>query len=195
MPRKRQPITTPKLRGKRPAAALLPERLEQLVESQQHFVLEYLSNGYNATEAYAQAHPAAKRTTAAAEGYRLLRHPAIAAIIQREERKRWTRLQMDGDEALGLISLVARADIAEAFDEKGELRPVREWPKDLRLCVKSIRPGAFGDTLVFYDALHAREIMAQVAGRLKPEGSIAASLATLAQLLTGQYDPDEDRED
>lgn len=107
------------------------------------------------------------RQSAAVLGYRRLRNIQIADIIAREEQKRWTRLQMDGDEALGLISLVARADIAEAFDQSGQLLPVREWPKHLRLCVKRMRSTEHGDDITLYDALRAREVMAQVAGRLK----------------------------
>jgi phage terminase small subunit len=186
------PIPTRQRRPDRPGSA---PALANLSAPHQHFVLEYLANGYNATAAYARAYPTASRKTAAVEGWRLLRSPALRNIIAHEERKRWKRIQMDGDEALALISEAARADIADCYGEDGTLLPVRQWPKRIRRSVRSIRPGPNGDTVQLYDALRARELMAQSAGRLNPVGTIAASLATLAQLLTGTYDREEDTDD
>ena len=42
----------------------------------------------------------------------------------------------EGDEALALISARARADIAEALDEKGRLLPLEHWPESLRLAIR-----------------------------------------------------------
>lgn len=161
-----------------------PEVPAELKAEHKHFILEYLANGYNATAAYAQAYPNAKRSTAGVEGFRLLKDPRIKAVIEKEERARWRRRKMDGDEALALISDIARADIRDCFDEQGQLLPVAHWPKRIRLCVRSVTK----DRVVLYDAQRAREVMATHSGKLKPEATGGASLATLAQLLTGQYE-------
>lgn len=138
-----------------------------LTDVQRAFVLEYLANNYNATEAYLACHPKAKRTTAAAEGYRYLRNPEIATFMAAEKAARLERLRMDGDEALSLIALSARADIREAFDSTGKMLPLHSWPPSLRLAVKGIKPGPFGDTILLHDGLKARELMAIAGGKLR----------------------------
>ena len=110
--------------------AALPDRLR-------HFVLEYLANGWNATAAYAAVFPGRKRTTCASEAWKLLRKPEIVAAIKAEQTELFKRLKMDGLEAMTLISLRARANIAAAYDQAGQLLPVHEWPADFQLCVKS----------------------------------------------------------
>jgi phage terminase small subunit len=166
--------------------------LADLRKADQHFVLEYLSNGYNATAAFARAHPNVTRASAAVEGWKLLRTPKIAAVLKREEARRWKTLEMNGEEAVALISAAARADIAEAFDDAGNMLPVRQWPKRLRMAVKSLKDGQ----VTLHDALRARQLMAQMAGRLAGDGTTALGqgLASLAKVLLGAFDPEEDRE-
>jgi hypothetical protein len=74
---------------------------------------------------------------------------------------------MDADEALALISMIARADIGDAFDQNGRQLPIHLWPDSLRIAVKSIKPGPFGDTITLHDALRAAELMAQAGGKLR----------------------------
>ena len=165
--------------------------LGHLRKADQHFVLEYLGNGYNATAAYARAHPNVTRATAAVEGWRLLRNPNIAKVLKREEARRWKALEMNGEEAVALISATARADVAEAYDEAGHILPVRQWPKRLRMAVKSVKDGQ----VTLQDSLRARQLIAEMTGRLKtPEAELGKGLASLAKVLTGDFDPEEDQE-
>jgi len=43
---------------------------------------------------------------------------------------------MEGDEALALISMRARANLAEAFDDAGKLLPFNLWPENLQVAVR-----------------------------------------------------------
>jgi phage terminase small subunit len=146
-----------------------PPRKVRAVEPsrEEAFAAAYIASGENGTQAYLALHPEASRPTAAVGASRLLRDPKIARAIADARAERFAALEMEADEAVALISLSARADIGELYDEQGRLLPVHAWPVSVRLAVKSIKPGPFGDTVVLHDGLRARELMAQIQGRLK----------------------------
>lgn len=80
----------------------------------QRFVEEYLQNS-NATEAYQTVYPGVNRTTAASNGWRLLRTARIAEAIQ----ARLDQSAMPADEVLARITDHARADIDDFLDANG----------------------------------------------------------------------------
>jgi phage terminase small subunit len=141
-----------------------PAPADALSENERAFVLIYEGNGRNATRAYLEIHPGVKVTTAAVEGWKLLRIPKIAAALEEDSKERFARLEMKADEALARISAIARVDVLDAYDDEGKMLPVVGWPENLRRAVKSIK--ANGD-VVLYDALRAAELMAQAGGKLK----------------------------
>lgn len=80
----------------------------------QRFVEEYLQNS-NATEAYQTVYPGVNRTTAASNGWRLLRTARVAEAIQ----ARLNHAAMPADEVLARITDHARADIDDFLDADG----------------------------------------------------------------------------
>jgi hypothetical protein len=92
---------------------------------------------------------------------------------------------MKGDEALASISLDARADIRELFDEQGKLLNPRLWPDSVAHSVKAYRSGPFGPTVIMNDSLAARRIILEQSGELKSPA--AAQASTLARILAGHY--------
>jgi len=80
----------------------------------QRFVEEYLQNS-NATEAYQTVYPGVNRTTAASNGWRLLRTARVAEAIQ----ARLDQAAMPADEVLARITDHARADIDDFLDADG----------------------------------------------------------------------------
>ena len=80
----------------------------------QRFVEEYLQNS-NATEAYQTVYPGVNRTTAASNGWRLLRNARVAEAIQ----ARLNQSAMPADEVLARITDHARADIDDFLDADG----------------------------------------------------------------------------
>lgn len=80
----------------------------------QRFVEEYLQNS-NATEAYQTVYPGVNRTTAASNGWRLLRTARVAEAIQ----ARLNQSAMPADEVLARITDHARADIDDFLDADG----------------------------------------------------------------------------
>lgn len=71
------------------------------------FALEYLANGFNATQAYLKAHPGVKEATGATEGWRLLRNPKIRAFLNPLLEDAWKPLQMGGEQALARVAVLA----------------------------------------------------------------------------------------
>lgn len=163
---------------------------EALTPQQEAFIYEYDGHGGNGTRAYLAAYPACRSIgAAAASAARLLRIAKIKARVDALRAARWKRLQMDGDEALALVALDARADPRELFDEKDELLPARDWPDSVASSVKSIRPGPFGTTITLNDSLTARRIILEQTGKLKhPLGKAAVSLA---KTLAGDFEDDD----
>jgi hypothetical protein len=157
-------------------AALPPSGVERngsaaLTAKQRLFAAEYLANGLNATRAYLASHPNCRSQAAAAvEGHRTLRNPKVQRVIAAEQASRFARLKMDGDEAMALLAVIARADLVEAFDlETGAMLPAHQWPLTLRLAVKSFSIKRRSITL--HDGLKACELIARAAGRLTPTSS------------------------
>lgn len=160
--------------GKRTVPRAAAQRVEgKLTDAQETFVLAYLANGYNGTEAYRTAHPGCADGTAASEAWRYLRLPKIATRIEAVQTARWKRLLMQGDEALALLSLNARADIRQFVDDRGDLLPAKDWPVGAGLLVKSLKPGPFGTGITLHDAMRARELLAMEAGHLKANVNVA----------------------
>ena len=131
------------------------------------FALDYLGNGHNATAAYKAAHPKASQRTAEVEGSKTLRKPEVSRFIDAERAARKKRLRMDGDEALEAITVYARADIGELFNQNGELLPIHQIPLRVRRAIKSIKHTPSGPVVSMYDALEASRLMAIAGGELK----------------------------
>jgi DNA-directed RNA polymerase subunit F len=136
-------------------------------ESDERFALEYLANGYNAKQAYLAVHPKASSATAEVQGSRLLRKPKVESFLAAERAARKKRLTMEGDEALEAITRIARGNIQQLFDAQGKLLKVIDMPADVADTVKSLKPTPHGTTIVLFDKLKARELMAIAGGRLR----------------------------
>ena len=132
------------------------------------FALEYLRNGCNALQAYKATHPKASTRTAGVEGCKLLKKPSIITFIEQQTAERKRRLTMDGDEALEAITRHARGHIRRLYKD-GRLLPISEWPDDIADCVKGIKPGRNGTSILLHDSLKARELMAIAGGRLRQQ--------------------------
>lgn len=143
----------------------MPKKLSKSAANDKRFALEYLKNGRNATEAWSKVHPKANRSSCAANGYKALRKPQIAALIAQQDAERQALLIMEADEALAGITRLARADPRRLYRDN-RLLPISQWPDDIADAVKSIKPGANGTTIVLYDKLDARRLMAINAGKL-----------------------------
>jgi hypothetical protein len=183
---------TPRRRSKTRQTSSRPETGQSpaaLRASRRRFVLEFLANGGNATRAYLATHPEASVRTAGTEGWRLLKNPEIAAAIEKGREASFKRLEMSGDEAVALLSISARADIGDAFDERGKMLPLHLWPERLRLAVRTVKPTRKGLAITLHDGLKARELMAMVQGRLRASVELHHSFDPAGYLAGLDQDP------
>jgi hypothetical protein len=93
-----------------------------------------------------------------------VRYRVAQAIAGRIAVKAARLRVMDGDEALERLTLYARADIGKVLDPTDR---IARLPDDIRLTIKTVRPGAHGRTIELYDSMKATELMAKSAGKLK----------------------------
>lgn len=100
-------------------------RKKKLIAKQARFVEEYLKD-LNATQAAIRAGYSEK--TAEQIGYQLLQNPSVSTAIEAEKAARSERTQIDADWVLRRLDEEATADLADLYDESGNLRPVHEWP-------------------------------------------------------------------
>lgn len=96
-----------------------------LTARQSAFVDEYLRD-LNATQAAIRAGYSAK--TAYSQGERLLRNVEVSAAITAAKTARSERTKIDADWVLTRLADEAEADVADIYDDTGNLRPVKEWP-------------------------------------------------------------------
>lgn len=92
---------------------------------QRLFALEYIVD-LNGTRAAIRAGYSAR--TAAQQAHQLLRNPLVLAEIDAQKKARLKRIAMDADALLLRLFEEADADMADLFDDDGNLRPVKDWP-------------------------------------------------------------------
>lgn len=111
-----------------------PELAADLTAAQLAFCLAYLSNGFNATQAYLAAHPNASTGTAQVEGCRSLRNPKLLAFYGPRLEEAWKPFQMGGEQAAGRLAI-----IASGYDMDGNPVRVRDQILALRIMLELTR--------------------------------------------------------
>ena len=96
-----------------------------LTPLQERFCQEYIKD-LNATQAAGRAGSKAEKLDQA--GYEFLRNPEVQAEIARLKAERSKRTQIDADWLLKRLAAEAEADVADLYDENGNLLPVKDWP-------------------------------------------------------------------
>lgn len=96
-----------------------------LTSKQQRFVEEYLID-LNATQAAIRAGYAEKG--ASVEGARLLANAKVGEAVAAGLKARSERTKIDADWVLTRLAEEAVADLADLYDDNGNLKPVKEWP-------------------------------------------------------------------
>lgn len=106
-----------------------------LTDQQDLFCREYLKD-LNATQAATRAKYS--ENTASEQGSRLLSNVKIQERIQTLMHQRTKRLEISADTVLRELLLIAKSDISEAFDDKGNLLPIKQIPKRARRAIAGI---------------------------------------------------------
>lgn len=89
------------------------------------FVREYLID-LNATQAAIRAGYSAK--TANVQAVEIMARPRVKAAIEAAKLERSNETKIDAAWVLKRLALEAEADIADLYDDEGQLLPVKKWP-------------------------------------------------------------------
>jgi phage terminase small subunit len=106
-----------------------------LTPKQNRFVAEYLVD-LNATQAAIRA--GYSKRTATEQSYDLLRKPQIRAMIDEAMVKRAERVEVKADDVLRELMRVGLADISQAYDKNGQLKPLHEMSEDVRRAIAGV---------------------------------------------------------
>ncbi|MCG8016300.1 MAG: terminase small subunit [Candidatus Thiodiazotropha sp. 'RUGA'] len=107
-----------------------PSSFDQLKPQQQQFVLELLKHNFNATRAAIEAGYSEK--SARSKASQLLTIVNIQAAISEQVKAQQERILVDADYLLAVLRDDVQADIADIFEENGNLKPIKEWPPVFR---------------------------------------------------------------
>lgn len=100
--------------------------MSDLTAKQARFVEEYLVD-LNATQAAIRAGYAEK--SASVEGARLLANAKVGEAVAAGLKARSERTKIDADWVLTRLAEEADADLADLYDDDGNLKPMKDWPK------------------------------------------------------------------
>lgn len=137
---------------------------KKLNPKERAFVLAYISNGRNATRAYAKVFPRVKDNSAASKGSLWLRKDNVSREIDRLTQEAFKKEHMTAAEALARMAQLARSDVGALIWRPGELdsagnatpegtvKPIWEMPEAVRCCIKSFKFDILGrPEFVFWD--------------------------------------------
>ena len=110
---------------------------KRLSLSERKFVQEYLRDG-NGTRAYQCAHPGVSHVSAKDSANDLLNRPHVKAEIDAANEHYKQRRGITATNVLDEIARIAHVDPADFFDESGNLRGVRDIPRDSRVAISGI---------------------------------------------------------
>ena len=106
-----------------------------LTDKQKRFCEEYMID-LNATQAAIRAGYSEK--TASESGYENLRKPQIENYIQDLKKDVSERNKITVDECVQILANIARNDIADYYDEKGNLKDIHSIPKESRDAIEEM---------------------------------------------------------
>jgi phage terminase small subunit len=147
------------------------------------FATAYLSNGFNAKQAYRSVHAEATDSTCATEGFGYLNKPHVKAHISRCVTKVFEERAMSGAEALGRLAQDAKSDVRELFDERGQVLLPHQWPETIANSVERFELTKDGMRVTLVSKLQARRTILELTGKLK--SPMAEELSVLARALRG----------
>lgn len=117
-------------------------RTDRLTPKQAAFVAEYIID-WNGSKAAVRAGYSEKTSRQIAE--EMLSKPHIMAAIQEQVKARESRTLVTQDRVLLEIARLAFNDPRRAFDENGDLLPIKQWPDDVAAAISSIEIDAICD--------------------------------------------------
>lgn len=106
-----------------------------LTEQQELFCREYIKDLNGAKAAVRAGY---SERSARSQASRLLTDDNIVSYIQTLKQERTKELKIDANTVLRELLLICKSDLAEAYDDKGYLKPIHKIPPRLRRAIAGI---------------------------------------------------------
>lgn len=133
------------------------------------FCLNYISNGYNASKAYADAGYEPHRPSA----IRLLTKANVENRINHLKAEKLEKLGFDAERFLESLLEQYHADLSDIMDDSGNVLPIKQWPEVWRKYCSNLEVTSVGDTEAFVTKVKAMD-KARIAEMIGKHVSIAA---------------------
>lgn len=120
--------------------------MKKITVKQEKFCNEYIRTG-NASEAYRLAYNCEnmKIETIKNNAYKLLNQNDISTTVKELQKEIAERNKISIDECVSLLAKMARFDIADVYDENGDLKPIKEIDKDSRISIEEVNTESYFD--------------------------------------------------
>ncbi|MEX2964598.1 terminase small subunit [Microbulbifer sp. TYP-18] len=110
-----------------------------LTDKWQVFADTYLADPeLNATKAYKAAYPKSSQRTAEVNAAELLRNTEVAKYIEKAQKARSERTQIDADYVLKRLADIDSMEVGEILRDDMTVKPLAEWPRVWRQSISSI---------------------------------------------------------
>ncbi len=155
----------------------------KITPKEARFIMEYVKC-LSATEAAIQAGYTDSRDLAQHIGHDIIHKPKIAAQINMQLDAKAKRTMLSADLIIKELLLIASANPRDAFDERGELKDIRDMPENLARAISS-----FDVKEEYWGTGAAREKIATVKSvKFWCKNKALETLARHLKLLTDQLD-------
>jgi len=161
-------------------------------------VNEYLLD-LNQTQAAIRAGYSSK--SAPVNAYKLSTIPAVQQAIASRLAERQQRLEISQDRVLLEIARLALNDPRQAFDQRGALLPIHDWPDDLAAAVSSIKINEIKDAdgnvvgetkeIKFWDKGKQLDLAARHLGMLHDKLEISTPVSQLIRAARDRLKQDD----
>lgn len=131
-------------------------KIKGLPPKQALFVREYLKD-LNGKQAAIRAGFAPRSAEVTAS--QLLSKPKVREIIEELNDKRCEKIEVNAAMILKELIRIATSDISAAFDDQGNIKPLRDIPEDIRRAISGAQKLKGKMKIDFWDKLKALELL------------------------------------
>lgn len=155
-----------------------------LTPQQRRFCLELLSDPQMVGAAAARR-AGYSAHTAEVQASKLLRHPKVAAFLEKRRARVEARLELTAERIDQEIARLAFLDVRGAYDEEGRLLAPADMPEDVRRAIAGFEEDALFETVSVPDGEKEKKVRLQVGVTRKIKWASKAEVLGLAAKRMG----------